>query len=257
MHRHIHRAPIAAALALLLAACGGTEPENAAANDAGPDQAEQLVSAANESWINLEGTVAAVSPTSFLLDYGDGNVTVEMDDWDWFQEGRHLQAGDEVAVTGRVDRDLLERATLEAQSVFVENLGTYFYASGRDEEDLADSSIYMVAPAGSVDATGFVTAIEGREFTLGTDAGAMRVDTTRMANNPLDAAGQPQVRIADRVYVWGRLDLDAREPDELMADGIVLLSPDRAKSDSEAQAGTEPQSPSNMTGNAAEPAPPQ
>ena len=217
------------AIVLAIGACGApADTEQGTPSDA----EERLVEASNKSWINLEGRVAATAPKSFLLDYGDGTVTVQMDDWDWFQEGRHLMPGDRVAVTGRVDRDLLERATLEARAVYVENLGTYFYASGRDEEDPAESTIFMVAPAGAVDATGFVTAIEGREFTMGTGSGSMRVDTSGMPDNPLDGEGDPKVRITDRVYVWGRLDVDAREPNELMADGLVVLRPTKQDDDS-------------------------
>ena len=260
MLRIPHALAAAVAPLALLAGCDGAETdkvgaaENAAVT---PNADARLASTPDGNWINLEGRVVSKTATSFVLDYGDGNVTVEMDDWDWFKEARYLLVGDRVSVTGRIDRSLLDRATLEASSVYVHNLGTYFYASGEDEEDVATSTIYAIAPAGAVDATGYVTAIEGREFTIGSAGGSMRVDTSRMANNPLDQEGQPQVTLADRVYVWGSLDVDARERDELMADGVIVLRPDRTKRvpSAGAQPGPEPEasngSAGNQTGNSA------
>jgi hypothetical protein len=35
---------------------------------------------------------------AFTLDYGRGQILVEMDDWDWYQEGYNLVAGDHVIV---------------------------------------------------------------------------------------------------------------------------------------------------------------
>ena len=80
-----------------------------------------------------------------------------------------------------------------------------------------------------IDSTGYVTAIEGREFTLGGDQGAIRVDTSQMAENPLDDDGFQQVDVGDRVYVWGDFDLSTRENSELMAKGIVSLTADAGR----------------------------
>lgn len=221
--------------ALLLAACGGADAgteetvppasETAAAALAGPD-AVKLAHAPDSGWINIGGEVVSTLPTSFILDYGTGTVTVEMDDWDWYREGTALAEGDDVVVTGRVDKDLFDEKKIEASSVYVKNLNTYFYASGADEENLASSTVYVTTAPAYVDSTGYVTAVEGREFTLGGPEGAIRVDTTRLPDNPLDDEGFQQIDTGDRVYVWGDFDLDARENSELMAKGIVSLTED-------------------------------
>lgn len=52
--------------------------------------AEKLPEAKNNSWISLSGTVVSTTPDAFRLDYGAGVVTVEMDDLDFFPEGRAL-----------------------------------------------------------------------------------------------------------------------------------------------------------------------
>lgn len=79
------------------------------------------------------------------------------------------------------------------------------------------------------DTTGFVTAVEGREFTVGTGVGALRVDTSQMKDNPLDGEGRQRVKVGDRVYAWGDLDIEPRERMELMAKGVVSLTKDRTK----------------------------
>jgi uncharacterized protein YdeI (BOF family) len=142
------------ASAALLASCGdGREVEDlevaAGAAKAAPvatagaalDPATRLAAATDGNWINLSGTVLSTAPSTFALDYGPGNITVEMDDWDWYQEGKALVPGDQVVVTGKVDDDLYQSKRIEASSVYAKNLNTYFYASGADEENLAESTV--------------------------------------------------------------------------------------------------------------------
>ena len=203
---------------------GATSNAGAAASMNSIDPETRLAAATDRSWINLSGTVVSTTPNSFMLDYGDGTVTVEMDDWDWYQEGRALAPGDPVVVTGRVDDDLWQAKRIEASSVYARNLNTYFFASGSDEEDLVTSTVYVPAGPTSTDSTGYVSAVEGQEFTLGSGTAAIRVDTSGLAPNK-----RPSVKVGDRVYVWGDLDLDPREQTEIMAKGLVLLAKDRTK----------------------------
>src|SRR5687768_3293539 len=116
MSNRYYGIPFCLCLAAAVAGCDRAEAPDTVAAGEPPASAEQirLAAAADQNWINLEGRVVSKTPSAFVLDYGDGSVTVEMDDWDWFQEGQQLLVGDRVSVTGRVDRDLLDRATLEA-----------------------------------------------------------------------------------------------------------------------------------------------
>ena len=50
----------------------------------------------NNSWISISGTVKSVSADLFTLDYGDGLITVEMDDGDRDADAYKLIPGDEV-----------------------------------------------------------------------------------------------------------------------------------------------------------------
>jgi len=222
----------AGAAALLLAACGrevdemsATAPVAPEALDPAPgDDAVRMDVAADEGFITLDGVVVRSEPSAFVLDYGAGEVTVEMDDWDWYREGQALAVGDEVTVSGRFDEDLYEQAKVEASVVYVENLKTAYYASPDDEEAFSAGAAMMVHPR-NVDVTGRVAAVSGRSFTLRAPSGTFRVDTSALADNPLDSQGAPQIKAGDRVYAWGDLRL-AGADSRLMAQGVVSLSAD-------------------------------
>lgn len=206
-----------AALAIAVMPVSGAVAQTSVPAPATP--AARVAAATDDSRISLAGTVVSTKPDSFLLDIGRHNVTVEMDDWDWFKEGKALKRGDRVVVSGRVDDDLWETKKIEASSVYVQNLGVTFYASGADEEDLA-SALVLVNPVTS--ASGTVTSVEGQEFTIGSANGPVRVDMTKLSVRPV-------LKVGDRVNAWGDLDVDAREKLELMAAGVAVLSRDTSK----------------------------
>ena len=222
--------PLMLAPIVLLAACGDEvageagQGNDSTAASSGLDTESRLAAAVDRSWINLSGTIVSTAPNAFVLDYGKDNVTVEMDDWDWYREGQALAPGDPVVVTGRVDADLWRSKRIEASSVYARNLNSYFFASGADEEDLASSTVYVAPTTPASDSTGYVSAVEGQEFTIGNGAMAIRVDASG-----LPASKRPAIKVGDRVYAWGDLDLDRQEQAEIMAKGIVLLAKDRTK----------------------------
>ena len=226
---NIFRKRLLACVALgALASCGGTEAGAAdqasgteTAAPANPAQAADFAASGNGSLLTLTGKVVATEPGWFRLDIGPEVITVEMDDWDWYKEGRALLAGDRVTVNGRVDQDLWEQKKLEASSVYVPKLGVSFFASGADEEELAAAAVQVDT---DVTARGQVMSIEGREFTIGAVGGPVRVDASQLSN-------PPHLKVGDRVYAWGDLDLDPREKVELMADGVVILAADMSKKD--------------------------
>jgi len=180
---------------------------------------------ADESWISLSGEVTSVLPDSFLLDYGDGVVTVEMDDWDSDADGYKVVEDDKVTVYGRIDDDLWETTLIEASSVYVEGLNTHFYASAADEED---SIIAWTAPVviSSTLARGKVTDVNAltKEITLNTGDRRITVDTSAMTYDPLDDSGFQQIDVGDRVSVSGTMTKDFFNDRELLAEYIVTLS---------------------------------
>lgn len=178
------------------------------------------------SWITLSGTVAAPDEDSFLLEYDEGVITVEMDDWDDEGEAQGLLDGDNVTVYGRVDDDTFETTTIEASSVYVESLNTHFYASAVDEEDHVDAWV-TTAPidVGTTNIQGLVTSVDHAEGEFTVDSGTRQVlvDIDGLGYNPLDEHGFQEIEIGDRVSVHGDLDLDLFERRELVADSVITL----------------------------------
>lgn len=179
----------------------------------------------DDTWISISGTVDVVYPNSFVLDYGDGMIKVEMDDGDRDADAYKLLKGDKVTVSGRIDDDFFEMTKIEASSVFVENLGTTFYASSVDEESyegLDPSAIPPVLVSRTV-VRGKVTKVNGDEFVLNTGERLLRVDVGEMSFNPLDDEGYLKVETGDTVKVIGQIGVDLFEGRKLEADTVVKI----------------------------------
>lgn len=195
---------------------------------AGAAAAEDPIDQPDETWIDLSGTVVAPDADSFTLDYGQGVVVVEMDDWDNYGDAYGLIDGDKVTVYGRVDDDLFERATIEASSVYVENLNTYFYASSADEEDFESYITNVPIETGRTNLRGEVVSVDRfeRQFTIDAGTRVVTVDTTTLGYNPLDSMGYQKIEVGDRVSVAGDMDYDFIEGRELEADLVITLDKD-------------------------------
>lgn len=184
----------------------------------------------DDSYISLSGTVTSSTPSSFMLDYGEGVVLVEMDDWDWYGDAYGILPEDDVTVYGYVDDDLYETTSIEASSVYVEDLNTYFYASGADEEGMAEDKLAAHTTTTWYDydytVTGTVESVSGREFTIDTGTREMTVDTWQLGYNPLDDEGFLKIEEGDRVTVYGDLILDVFNNREVSAEALVKLQGD-------------------------------
>lgn len=183
----------------------------------------------DDTWISLSGTVTSTTPDTFLLDYGDGLVTVEMDDWDWDADAYKLLPGDRVTVYGVVDDDLFETTTIEASSVYVEGLGTHFYASAADEENGVYEPGYVTGLPVVVSSTtirGTVVDVDELqdEFTVDAGLNDITVDVDEMLYDPLDDEGYQKIEEGDRVSVTGQMETEFFEGRELVADSVVTLS---------------------------------
>ncbi|GAB3032143.1 hypothetical protein [Bowmanella dokdonensis] len=194
-----------------------------------PAMAQDPYQKLDGSWISLNGTVVTAGADSFELDYGKGIVTVEMDDWDWYGDAYPILAGDEVTVNGQVDDDLYETTSVEAGSVYVKDLNTYFYANDVDEESMAVPIVTPVYIDNSMQLRGNITSISGREFTIDTGNRKMQIDTSEMIYNPLDNKGFQKLNKGDYVQVVGELDIDVFENNELMASVVTTLHKDKTK----------------------------
>jgi len=188
--------------------------------------AEQPEAMADDSWISLTGEVESVQSDRFMLDYGEGEITVEMDDWDSYGDAWPLAEGDEVTVYGEVDDGLYQDSRIEASSVHVEGLDTFFYASSADEEELGDWVLDTSAEFGDLTYIGHVESVSpaAESFTIDTGAQELTVYTVQMAYDPLDDDGFQQLEPGDLVSVEGQVDADLFGNGDLYADSIITLS---------------------------------
>jgi len=172
----------------------------------------------DDSWITVSGEVVRSATDRFTLDYGDGTVIVEMDSPTGRDSGYALRAGDKVTVTGVVDDDMFETASIEASSVFVESLGKHFFSSAVDEEDVALAVVTPVVISRTA-IVGTVSEVSGNEMTVNTGQRSVRVDLSQLSSERRD------LQKGDRVSVVGTIDRDFFEGRELMATALVELSP--------------------------------
>ncbi|WP_144394428.1 hypothetical protein [Pleionea sediminis] len=186
----------------------------------------------DDAYITVDVTVKATAVSSFILDYGEGEILVEMDDWDRYKEGAGILRGDKVTARGFIDHDLYETKKIEAGSVYVKGLNTYFYANPMDEEDLSLTIIDPVENGSTLEVSGNVTDVNGREFTLDLGTTNIKVDTRALGYDPLDDKGLQQLDEGDRVWVKGRMDYDFFEKEEIVADMVVSIIEDEGKSKS-------------------------
>lgn len=188
--------------------------------------AEDPMTAPDDSWISVSGEVESVTNDAFVLDYGEGLMTVEMDDGDRDADGYKLVSGDKVTVTGRIDDDLFEARTIEANSVYVDNIDTHFFASAVDEESINDVIVTVSTPVviSATTVQGTVTEVGSEEFTVDTGLRKIQVEVDEMSYNPLDDEGYQKIKVGDRVSATGQIDDDLFEGRELVADTVITLS---------------------------------
>ncbi|MBN1239947.1 MAG: hypothetical protein JXB36_15705 [Gammaproteobacteria bacterium] len=177
----------------------------------------------DDTWISINGTVDSVSPDAFILDYGDGIVTVEMDDVDRDAEAYSLLPGDRVEVNGLIDDDFFEATSIEASSVYIEKIGTRFYANSLDEEDFYTVSMVTPIDPSLVAVQGTVTEVSGDDFTIDTGARSVRVDVEEMSYDPMDEEGYQRIEEGDLVVVHGQIDNDFFTGREIEANAVTTL----------------------------------
>lgn len=191
---------------------------------------DDVMSKPDDSWVSVSGTVEAVSDEHFTLDYDHGLITIEFDDYDrWYDEARAFLEGDQVTVYGRVDDDLFELRTIEASSVYVKGIDTFFTASAVDEETpdflyWHPTSLASMEDGSWVSLTGTVTEANGEEFTLHTGMTTMTVEVDQMAVNPLEGNPDWSVGPGDYVSVTGEIDNDFFEGREIVASSVVTIA---------------------------------
>ena len=171
--------------------------------------AENPYAKENNSWISINGEVDSVSTDQFELDYGEGNITVVMEDDD--RKGYQLKKGDEVRVSGLMDDNFYNDSVIEAGSVHIKNANTYFYAGAMDEEDVDFTVMSPILRDTVIKGNITHVSLKDEEFTLDTGIQMLTVEVDEMLSNPLDNEGYLQLSVGDRVSVNGKIDNDLFE----------------------------------------------
>lgn len=185
--------------------------------------------APNNSWISLSGIVTTPGVSSFEMDYGEGNVTVEIDDWGWYKEDDPILEGDRVTVYGYVDRNEFEKTSIEASSVFVRDINHRYYADSDDDEDVLATSENRSTIDNGLQLRGEITAVDGRKFTIDTGNRTVKIDTTEMFYNPIDEKGYQKIEVGDYVQVSGELNSNVSKKVELTAQSVTTLVKNKNK----------------------------
>lgn len=180
----------------------------------------------DDSWIRVSGRAAETGPETFLLDYPGGRVFVEVDDPSWHFDNTEILDGDHVTVYGKVDKDTYGTTTIEAASIYVEDLKTYVYASSEDEErrdlELGVTTDDTASPM-NIAVTGTVTGIGERQFTLDAGEKMLTVDIGQLNYDPLDDVGEQQLEKGSLVTVSGLPAEGTLESRRLIAENIVVM----------------------------------
>lgn len=194
--------------------------------------AQEAETAPDDSWVSISGEVETAGLDQFVLDYGEGLITVVMDRYDWDADAAPLTRGDDVTVYGVVDDDFWEVREIEASSVYNSDTGSIHYAAVTEDDawdwgwtgftyaydpDWDDSAI-------TVTGTVVMEEAEGAEFFLNLGYHTIEVDTAEMAVDPLDEDGFFDVDAGDTVMVTGTIDNDLFDNAELSAETIVVLN---------------------------------
>jgi hypothetical protein len=130
-----------------------------------------------------------------------------------------------VTVYGEVDEHLYTDDTIEAASVHVDDLNSFFYASAADEEELGAWALDPYDEVGDITYVGTVESVNDMTdtFTIDTGAKELTVETDALMYDPLDDEGFQQIEVSDVVSVDGVVDEDFFTNNDLIADRIVTL----------------------------------
>ena len=182
----------------------------------------ELEQAAEDEWITLSGVVQDVYENSFILDYGDGSVTVDTADETGFSNTFALEDGQRVVVSGQIDDGFFQRRTIEARWVYLREQDQYYFVEGTDEEQMRSqmSDAQLAENDEWLSVTGTVVAVDGDDLTLDIGTNHVPIDLDR-----LEAEEMVSVAPGERVSVYGEMDdADFWEGPEIIADSVTVLA---------------------------------
>ena len=173
--------------------------------------------------VAIEGKVKSVTPENFTLDYGNGELIVDMDDFNNYGNIASALKGDKVTVFGKTAAVYPGMTEFDADSVWVNGMNTYFYAKDATESDF----LRFTVMGNKLPAQGFageITDVDSDQFTMKTPEGTdIDVNIEKLGYNPFDDEGFQKLKVGDRVWVAGSYDRDLLSDDEMEATHVVTM----------------------------------
>jgi hypothetical protein len=153
------------------------------------------------TWIGVTGTVESTSPGSFQLDYGDGNIKVELEP---SSTKKHDFIKDEhVRVFGVVDDGFFKARTIRAHAVYVESLRSYVCTT--EGAEAICSSFAPTILSGMV-VHGRVTKVDKNSMTVDEGDRQITIDTDAMNTANVGTGTAQAAQVGDMVTVLGHMD---------------------------------------------------
>lgn len=187
---------------------------------------ESRASESGDTWITLTGEVSAVDSKFFTLDYGEGNIFVELRDTDLDSNAYAKMKGEEVMVTARLDDGMFSSERLVAQSVIVDGMDTVYLAESVNQ---ASADLYL-STASNIEFDDEEMVLVGTVKSIGKEALQIDVgDTTltveldELEDAPVDADGYLTLMKGERVRITGELEDDFFNRFTVEADTLIKM----------------------------------
>lgn len=185
----------------------------------------------DESQAALSGTLSKIRGDDFWLDYGDGEIAIELVDWERGAQELGLREGLQVTVYGEIDTDFFTATSVEAQVVYVKHSNSYYYATGDEQLSLAyrkahewsEPNYYEISDMTLRGKVSSVSKDEGTFSVKMRDGNEITVETAGLNYDPLSSEMLKPIRKGDSVSVSGRIDYAFLKGKVLVADTVTAL----------------------------------
>ncbi|QJR80090.1 hypothetical protein CA267_004510 [Alteromonas pelagimontana] len=180
----------------------------------------------SSTWVTVSGEVREVDSQFFTLDYGEGNIIVEIADTDFDAQAFKALDGDTVTVSGKIDGSLFSNSTLQASSVYIDSLRTTFISDSADSSsrDVYATTAFIPSSLDSMLLIGNVSAVSDEAVQISVGDTSVTVNVDDMRDSPVDDEGYLKLAKGDRVKVSASLDDDFFTSYSLDANYIIKVN---------------------------------
>jgi uncharacterized protein YdeI (BOF family) len=190
---------------------------------------EPLAAYEDDAQIIVSGTVSNLSDDEFVLNVDGNAINVDFGEWDLLADPNlrnYMQNGQNVVVSGEVDKDWFSDDEIEAENIyFSQNYSYYYIDDSQPAYNTSFSNNNNAMTDGSyVSTRGEITEISGREMTINSDGTSMKVDTAEMDYNPMAQELGMGLEVGDRVFVTGQIDDAFFDSKELSAESLIVIN---------------------------------